>query len=363
MIRYDSSRWAKVRNDTAAWWAGQLGRPLVSMPIRGVDPGRKPSRVRDINFKTPYDMTISAADIVDRWDYGLSSTAFLGDSFPCVWPNLGPGVLSTALGAEATPHENTTWFHPAEVRDIDRIHFRYDPASIWMLRTKDIFRAAAERWHGAVQIGMTDLGGNLDILSTFRPGELLLTDLYDSPDEVKRLTWEAHEAWWACFTDLDSVVRGVNPGYTTWAPIFSAEPCYMLQCDFCYMIGPTMFDEFVKPELAASCRKLVNGFYHLDGPGQLPHLDSLLAIPQLRGVQWVPGAGQKAQHEWPEVYERIRAAGKFIQIFDDVDLTQLTRLAEKIGDVSGIVAISGGSVGDRGRAEAALARFGVPVGG
>jgi 5-methyltetrahydrofolate--homocysteine methyltransferase len=230
-----------------------------------------------------------------------------------------------------------------------------------MRRVKDIFRTAADRWRGGVLIGMTDLGGNLDIVSTFRPGERLLTDLYDSPAEVKRLTWEAHEAWWTAFRDLDSVMRGANPGYSAWCPIYAEQSYYMLQCDFCYMIGPAMFDEFVKPELAASSAKLANAFYHLDGPGQLPHLDSLLTIPHLKGVQWVPGAGQNAQCEWPEVYRKIRAAGKLIQIFDDAGLTQLTRIAEQLGDSSGIVAIAYGNAGDRDKAEAALTRFGVPL--
>ena len=52
---------------------------------------------------------------------------------------------------------------------------------------KAIYRAAVERWQGSVIIGMTDLGGNLDILSTFRPSEKLLLDLYDAPGEVLRL--------------------------------------------------------------------------------------------------------------------------------------------------------------------------------
>jgi hypothetical protein len=280
-----------------------------------------------------------------------------------VWPNFGPGVVATALGAEAEAHEDTTWFHPVGDLDIDGIHFRYDPDSKWMKRIKEITGIAVERWKGVVQIGMTDLGGNLDILSTFRPGERLLLDLYDNPEVIRRLTWEAHEAWWAAFRDLDAVSRSTNPGYSAWCPIFSEAPYYILQCDFCYMIGPGMFDEFVKPEIAASCRRLVNGFYHLDGSGQLPHLDSLLAIPQLKGVQWVPGTGQRGQCEWPEVYRRIRAAGKLIQIFDDVDLTQLMRIAEQTGDARGIVAIGGGQMADRARAEAALARFGVPVRG
>lgn len=363
MINFSESRWLDVKHDAALWWAGGLERPLVQMRLWGADPGRPEAKLKRITFQTPYDMSVLAADIVDRWDFELASQAYLGDSFPQVWPDFGPGVVATALGAEAVAHENTTWFHPSGNMEICKLHFRYDPDSRWMKRIKEIARIAVERWQGTVQIGMTDLGGNLDVLSTFRPGERLLFDLYDNPAEVKRLTWEAHEAWWAAFHDLYAVLRGANPGYTAWCPIFSEAPYYILQCDFSYMIGPNMFDEFVKPELAVTCRKLINGFYHLDGPGQLPHLDSLLSIPQLKGVQWVPGSGQKAQSEWPEVYRKIRAAGKLIQIYDDVDLTQLTRIAEQLGDARGIVAIGGGKVDDRARAEAALARFGVPVRG
>jgi hypothetical protein len=90
---------------------------------------------------------------------------------------------------------------------------------------------------------MTDLGGNLDILASFRPSDALLLDLYDHPEDIKRLTWQAHEAWWRYFNELNAVLRPPNPGYTAWTPIFSESPYYMLQCDFCYMIGPDMFDD------------------------------------------------------------------------------------------------------------------------
>lgn len=60
-----------------------------------------------------------------------------------------------------------------------------------------------------------------------------------------------------------------------------------------------------------------HGFYHLDGKGQLLHLDLLLAVPGLQGVQWIPGDGnpQSAEAAWWPVLQRIRAAGKLVQIF------------------------------------------------
>jgi 5-methyltetrahydrofolate--homocysteine methyltransferase len=166
----------------------------------------------------------------------------------------------------------------------------------------------------------------------------LATDLYDHPEHVKRLTWQTHDLWFRYFDRINRLLQPVNPGYTCWCPIFSSRPYYMLQCDFSAMISPAMFDEFVKPELAATCRRLPNAFYHLDGPGQLPHLDSLLEIPELKGIQWVPGAGQPDWRYWPDVFRRIRAAGKLIQVYG-WPLETLDVLAEQIGSPKGICLI------------------------
>ena len=202
---------------------------------------------------------------------------------------------------------------------------------------------------------MTDLGGVLDILHSFRPGEGLLVDLCENPDEVKRLVWEIHDVWWRYFAEINDVLQPANQGYTAWMPILSAEPYYMLQSDFSYMLGPAMFDEFVKPELAASCKKLANAFYHLDGRGQLANLDSLLEIEQLKGVQWVPGDGQPGFTEWPEVYRKIRDAGKLIQLWGDMDT--LDALVEQVGTADGIVIFSAMHISEKDRARAFLEKY------
>jgi 5-methyltetrahydrofolate--homocysteine methyltransferase len=206
---------------------------------------------------------------------------------------------------------------------------------------------------------MTDLGGNLDIASTFRPNENLLYDLYDCPEEVIRLASEGHDAWWQCFDVINRQVN-LNPGYTAWCPIFSEQPYYMLQCDFCYMIGPEQFEQFVLPELAASCRKLRNPFYHLDGPGQLPHLDALLSIPELKGIQWIPGAGQPDCTRWPEVYRKIRAAGKLIQIYAGqgaLGWEALDIIADQLGSAKGIIMIGTGGIEDEDKINRLLDRY------
>jgi 5-methyltetrahydrofolate--homocysteine methyltransferase len=252
--------------------------------------------------------------------------------------------MASFVGCRLENGESTVWFHPEKEVEIQDVYIRFDAKAHWFRRIAAIAKAAVDRWQGQVQVSMTDLGGALDVVSSFRPGEKLLLDLYDHPQEVKRVRDEVHKAWWKYYDAFNKILRPSNPGYTAWTPIFSEEPYYMLQCDFAYMIGPEMFDEFVKPELAATCRKLKNAFYHLDGVGQLPHLDSLLAIPELKGIQWIPGDGQPDLSHWPEVYRKIRRAGKLIQLFSSQyagGLEIVDVLAEQLGSAKGIIAIAG----------------------
>ena len=355
-IDFSHERWKTVKKNSRDWWNGKLGRPLIHITLSGRSPGRAEPKLSCVAKKTSYDLSVTPEEIVDRWDYELSCQEFLGDSFPCVWPDFGPGVLAAFMGARTQQATGTTWFHPVEDWEAKDIHFSMDLTNVWLRRVKDICRAAQARWEGLVQISMTDLGGNLDVLSTFRPNEKLLMDLVDCPEEVKRLTWEEHEIWWKAFEAIDSILRPRNPGYTAWAPIFSETPYYMLQCDFCYMIGPKMFDEFVKPELEASCKKLGHAFYHLDGIGELPHLDSLLAIKELKGVQWIPGTGKPEGESWPDIYRRIIKAQKRIQFHGD--WRNFDRLVKQIGGAENFVVFGEAPQEQRREVESFLKRYG-----
>ena len=342
-IHFTRERWDVVRKNYEQWWSGTLKRPLLNFIMRGCEPERPEPRLPNYGVLPRYDSSVSAEQIVDRWDYNLSKERYLGDAFPFIFPNFGPGIAAGFLGAKVGWVDTTVWFHPNEDKEVDNLEFAFDPGNPWLRRVSDIARAASERWEGLVQMSMTDLGGNLDLLASFRPGEKLLLDLYDKPEAVKDRTWELHELWCKYFNLLSDASKPFNPGYSAWTSIFSTDPYYMLQCDFCYMVSPEMFDEFVKPELAATCKRLANPFYHLDGAGQLSHLDSLLTIPELKGVQWIPGAGAKKMDHWPEVYRKIRAAGKRIQVFNtesDSDIRIIDMLAEQLGSAEGIIVIA-----------------------
>jgi len=361
-LDFDTDRWARVRDAYRRWWAGELGRPLINLTLRGRDPGRPEPRLPSHEFTSLYDLDVPAEAIVDRWLYDLECRRYVGDAFPQVWPNFGPGVIAALLGLPLHNGEGTVWFAPTRIPELTKIRFEFDSGNRWYRRLSELYQVAAERFEGLVHIGMTDLGGNLDVLSCFRPGEHLLLDLLDDPRRVEALTTEVHGMWWQYFEQFNRLIQAVHPGYTAWTPIYSEDPYYMLQCDFSYMIGPDMFEQFVKPELVATCSRLANPFYHLDGPGQLTHLDALLEIEALKGVQWVPGAGQPGVTRWPEIYRKIRAAGKRIQFFTNQDergIDSLDILADQLGGAEGIIMIGEVANEDEPRVRDLLKRYDV----
>jgi hypothetical protein len=362
-IDFGPQRWARVARNARAWWEGTLDRPLVQVCVYGCEPDRPEPELPAKGFTSHYDLSVPAEEIVDRWDYNLCCTRFLGDAFPHVWPNFGPGILAGFLGARVRNRPETTWFEPTRDYELDDLEFALDPGNVWLRRVEDVTRAAMDRWHGSVQVAMTDLGGTLDVLASFRPAERLLMDFHDRPEQVEDLTWQLHELWWRSFERLDAILRGGgNPGYSAWTPLFSESPYYMLQCDLSYMIGPAMFERFVLPELAASCRRLGNPAYHLDGPGQIAHLDMLLGIPELKVIQYVPTGTERDPARNSEVYRRIRAGGKLNQVYGNhysLGPALMDVLAEQLGDARGVAMVAGVPAHQEEQAREFLRKWGI----
>jgi 5-methyltetrahydrofolate--homocysteine methyltransferase len=296
-----------------AWWAGELDRPLVWLV--GSDPVATWPRHR---FLSNYPLEMSPEAITAEYEEVFAAARFYGDAFPAWWVNFGPGIMAGFLGARVhSVHEpqETVWFTPPCDVPIEDLELAYDPDNVWWRRVVAITKAIIDRWGGRMAVGHTDLGGNLDILASFRQTEGLLLDLVDRPTEVERLVRQITELWIRYYDELDALIRPACRGTTCWSPIWSTGRTYMMQCDFSYMISPAMFERFVLPDLTACCAYLDHGFYHLDGKGEIAHLDHLLSISRLRGVQWIPGDGQPPPERWLPLLKRIRDGGKLCQVF------------------------------------------------
>ena len=334
---YDED-WERIERDTMTWWAGELERPLVW--LASVDP--IPS-ARFYSYLSNYPMEMAAGEIIARFEPVIAAAHFYGDAFPWWWINFGPGIVAGFLGARVNsviePSE-TVWFTPPGKVALKELKFEFDPDNIWWKRVKELTAAITRHWGNRLAVSQTDLGGNLDILASFRETQSLCCDLVEDPEEVSRLVGEITRLWFKYYDELDAIIRPACRGSSCWTPIWSTGKTYMLQCDFSYMISPAMFERFVLPDLFACCDHLDQGFYHLDGKGEIPHLDLLLSIPRLRGIQWIPGDGQPTPDQWLPLLKRIRDGGKLVQVF--VSPESARRIVRNLGGKGFLLVIQQG---------------------
>lgn len=310
-IRFTQPDWQRIARDWAAWWAGELERPLVVL-----ETSEPFEREADWSQLTRFGLNTPADEILDNWQMILEHTHFHGDAFPKWWVNFGPGTMAAFLGSRVSWSPDTTWFWPLEgVASLEEIHPVFDEENLWWRRVVEVTQRAVTRWGNQVLVGIADLGGNLDILASLRGSDKLLLDLTDAPGEVDRLTREITRLWLRYYDALYTITSQTGRGNACWGPCWSAGKGYMLQSDFSYMISPRMFKRFVLPDLTTCCDHLEYGFYHLDGVGEIPHLDHLLSIERLRGIQWQPGDGQPKGDGWLDLLARIRNGGKRCQIY------------------------------------------------
>ncbi len=319
MIHFTDKDWDRIRQTYESFWNGTLGRPILPCLFTGAQPGRDCPKYPLLSFANCSDFSYTPEMIIERYDYELSTYEFYGDSFPFIQTTqFGPGVSAAFLGAKLISAQDTVWFEPLKKIPFKDMHLSYDGDNIWLRRIKDIFRAGMKKWGGNVVIGMTDLGGALDILAALSSTEELLVALYDEPEEILRLIYEIQQLWFRFSDELNDILKG-SQGYTDWSSIYTPKPGCILQSDFSYMISPDMFRTFVIDELDGSAAHFFHTFYHMDGIGQLPHLDMLLSSKNIKGIQWVPGEGEQLKKDWSGIYGKISDSGKKIQAYYNLD--------------------------------------------
>lgn len=311
-MRFSSKDWDRISSGWSAWWHHEIDRPMVvvdSLKWQG-------KWFVQHHEGWDADKNIFPIDpVLDYYQGLIEEQIYYGDSWPHWWPNFGPGIMAGFVGADVENDENTIWFDPPCSMDLEEIVLNYDQGNFWWNWVRELTRTAVDHWGSQVTVAHTDIGGNLDILASLRGTQNLLMDLYDSPEEVERLAERITQLWLRYYDELYTIIHSADNGTTSWTPLWCPERYYMLQCDFAYMISPAMFERFVMPDLLSCCDHLDFSFYHLDGKGQIRHLEMLLSIEGLHGIQWVPGDGQPPAWVWLQLLKRIRDGNKLCQIY------------------------------------------------
>ena len=296
----------------AFWEREIIDRPPVCIRLPKEDLGpRRPSRP----YASYEEQWLDLDGRVDDMDYDLSRTDFLYDALPVAWPNLGPEIFSAWCGCGYKYGPQTTWSVPCvEDWESDFSKARIDFNHPLFKKMVEFTQKLLERGKGKFIVGLTDFHPGGDHVAALRDPQQLCLDLLEEPEWVKRELQRAAPEFFAAYGVFYNMIHSAGMPTTSWTNMINDDTYYIPSNDFSCMISNKMFEEFFLPGLAQECAFYDRSLYHLDGPGALKHLDSILSLRDLDVVQFVCGAGNEGYHKWVEVYQKIQRAGKGIEM-------------------------------------------------
>lgn len=341
----------RLDRQDAFWDCAIIDRPVVTFSLPANNPDYPAPAGK--TYATTRDRWMDAETIA-RWSvHHVRNTCFMGDAIPCASPNLGPEVFSAFFDMELEYGETTSWSTPnlKDWSEMDKVQFN-ENNFFWkkILEMTDTF---LEIGRGHFFTGITDLHPGGDAIAAFRDPLEFNLDMIEHPEQVKVMVERVTEVFKKTFRCYADKLQASGQAITSWPGIVSRRRWYVPSNDFSCMISKAMFDDVFLAGIQEECRSLEASIYHLDGPGALQHLDSLLDIPELNAIQWVYGSGHGRATDWLHVYKRCQAAGKGIQLHIGLDeLDTIMKELKPEGVWMGL-----GGVADRAAGEAALKKI------
>jgi hypothetical protein len=334
-----------VKQRWNAFWNDEvLDRPMVCA-MAPKDGGRELVNVMGPRYWNActgnYDAQL---DLLDEW---VEKTCFMGDLIPNFSPDHGPDQFGAWMGSvlRFSPGcTETNWAEPVLKEWEDFLPVRLEEDNPVWQSTLKYSELLEERGKGKYIVGMADLHSHMDAFSALRHPDALCMDLYDEPELVQQGLMQARAMFQPVYDKLYAAGgMSKETGTVSWLPMWCEGKTSVVQCDFSVFISNEMWRQFVLPGVEEEVNWLDRSFYHLDGRQQLIHLDDLLALPNLDGVQWVPGAGQPEMFLpcWRDVLKKILQAGKKVIVFGELNIDIVKDVHNDLGAQGVVYDISG----------------------
>lgn len=311
-MRYKEN-WDTIQTRYLEYWARENhDRPLLA--ITAPKDCRQHKRPAAKNYATHKERWFDIEHVLEQVNDHFQNTWMGAEALPIYSPNLGPDVFAAFHGVDLAFSEDTSWskYHEIDCDVYDNLVL--DTNNVYYRKMVEMTEAAVVDARDKYLVGITDIHSGADALVSLLGPEQLCFDAVERPEDVKRSVMGLFDGFKSVYDELYRITTRYQRGSTNWMSVWHPERWYVTSCDFAALISNAMFRELVVPELLAELDFLDASIFHLDGPDALRHLDTLLAIEQLKGIQWVYGAGQPTAAHWINVLKRIQQAGKMIHI-------------------------------------------------
>ncbi len=261
---------------------------------------------------------------IERIMAEMENRACYGVALPYHWPDWGASTFAGVLGANMeVVGKETFWAHPCCQTLEQVLEIEVSSQNLFYRTVMETTRRSVALSADHHFVAIYPMVGIADILAGLYGTFPLLVAMAEQPAAVKAAMEHVKELWLREFDAVQTLIETAgNPGNMNWMAIWAPGRTCATQEDYSYMISDAMFREFCLPPLVELIGSLDYAMYHLDGSGALSHLNTLLEIPNLQAIQWVPGAGHEDVPQWYDLIRHILSRGKSVEVFarpDEID--------------------------------------------
>lgn len=321
--------WDEAYERIMAWWEGEsVDRPVIISPVTRPDaklfgPTCDPGIPELRDLREQY--------IFEKNKHYIESKLFLAEAVPCARNFYAAWIcmLGAMAGSPVKYSTGSAWLQEIEdlySNPLPQFSNEFPPFAL-TLELMD--RHAAEFGWDCI-LGSDALIDPITTLSMMRGVENLCIDLVEEPQTVKM--------W---LEGLSEIRFSIADGYRrkrsslgrkeeiNWCNIWAPGEMDIIECDFSVMLSPEMFREFALPEAEKEAAFYDYTGWHLDGTGQIRHLDDICSIKNIRAIQWVSDTFT-SQLDHIDLFKRIRKMGKSL-IFACDSIDEAVAVTSEIG--------------------------------
>ncbi len=311
----NKENWEETQEKWRGYWKRQnKGRPLMRVVAQKEEMTALPEQYM---YANPVEKYTDAEKLVGRYRHFCENHEFLGESFPNLSVDFGPGSVASYIGSDIVFNEDTVWFTEV-LEDLEEAEpFVFDPENKWFKKHLALVQECQVLANGDFPVCVPDLMENIDVVASLRGAQNTIFDMIDIPEEMEARIGQISDIYFEYYDRFyDTVKMADDSSVYTVFQIWGDGKCAKLQCDFSALMSPQNFRDFILEPLRAQAKQLDTVIYHLDGPDAIKHLDAVLEIEEIDALQWTSGdhGPDGTFEEWYGIYDKAYRAGKSLWV-------------------------------------------------
>jgi hypothetical protein len=318
----------KLQRYKAFWTNAPTGRPLIGFSLGGWFPlqsyaalgkflGRKEIAANELHpedFLADYDRLVASWNGVE--DDIIRAVAPLP---PFPW-------LEAMLGARVQVGDEAIWTPEGgfEYADLDALDLSSD--NPWRRKYLEFVAALNDRFRGRCPVGQPILRGVSDMIAALRGSSQMIFDLYDHPEQFRRLAGHCSDLLVALVAEQQSITGPFAGGYEVeqlalWAP----GRIIRLQEDGSAFFSPSLYVQHLRGEDERQASSFPYSVIHLHS-SSLFLLDEIFNVESLKCIQINKDVGGLEVSGMLPFFKKVQQRGRRLLIRGKLDHGDLALL-------------------------------------